>query len=213
MNPSDVFRRFINDKLDSQNEFKMNSSAMNSSAYYLTYILYRFAEDVLDLHNESKRRKKKRRELSDLDKGILAGRYIIIGKLLNRLASMGIFEALPVSLQQHITPSSLVEDLERGELANIWLLGDAFMQKSKEVAYKSVDLRALFEEIITEGIALQGKQSEFDEGQLMGYSFCLLTLYNQAWVFVPKLFYSLPKKLRNFIPEHLRSVKKSDLGL
>ena len=187
---------------------------MNAAADYLMYVLEQRIDYVLDLKNGFKKRKrKKRRELSDLDKGILAGHYIVIGKLLNRLASMGIFESLPVSLQQHITPSSLVGDLEREELANIWLLYDAFMQKSEEVAYKSVDLRALFEEIITEGLLLQGKQSEFDEGQLMGYTSCLLTLYNQAPMFVPKLFYSLPKRLRNFIPEQLGSIRKSDLGL
>jgi hypothetical protein len=46
-----------------------------------------------------------------------------------------------------------------------------------------------------------------------GLFFCFLTSYNQAQVFVPELFSSLPKKLRNFIPEQLGSIKKSDLGL
>ena len=186
---------------------------MNEAAYYLMQVIEQRIDFVLDLKNEYKRKWKKNRELSDFDKGTLVGHYIIIGKLLNRLASMGIFASLPVSLQQHITPSSLVEDLERGEVANYWLLSDAFMQTSDEVAYPSVNLRALFEELITEGILLQGKQSEFDEGQLDAYLACLLTLYNQAPLFVPKLFYALPKKLRKFIPEQLRYTKKSDIGL
>ncbi len=178
---------------------------MNAAAHYLMQVLKYFIEDVFDLKNGFKRRKKKKRsELSDLDKGILAGHYIIIGKLLNTLASMDIFKALPVSLQPHITPSSLVEDLKRGELANLGILDDAFIQKSEEVAYKSVDLRTLFEEIISEGLVLKGSlQSEFDEGKILGYSFCLLTLYNQAPVFVPKLFKALPKKLRHFVPESI----------
>lgn len=55
------------------------------------------------------------RKLSDFDKGVLAVESVGMGKLFNRLELMGAFECLPVSLQQHITSASLVEDLERGE--------------------------------------------------------------------------------------------------
>ncbi|MCU0318324.1 MAG: hypothetical protein MUC61_03260 [Amoebophilaceae bacterium] len=184
---------------------------MNEAVCYLLFVIDHRIDRVRDLKNEYGWRIW--RKWSDFDKGWLAGEYAVIGKLFDRLASMGVFESLPVSLQQSITSSSLVEDVARGELANVRLLGDAFMKRPREGAYKPLDLRALFEEIITEGILLQGKKSEFDEGKLASYSFGLLTLHNQAEILVPKLFYSLPRKLRNFVPEHLCCVKKSDLGL
>jgi hypothetical protein len=184
---------------------------MNDSADYLMHILERFVRERV-LYDQ-KRLKKKRWRGDQFIEGHLSGHYLVIGKLLNTLESMGIFEALPVSLQQHITPSSLVEDMKRKKFANLRLLDDAFMQTVEEVVYQPVNLRVLFEELITEGILLQGKQGEFDEGQLFAYSFCLLSLYNQAEVSVRDLFYALPKKLRKFIPEQLKYIKKSDVGL
>ncbi len=186
---------------------------MNESAYYLTYILEQLMYRVLE---EQEELKEKIWKVDHLLEGILAGRYlfIFIGKLFDAAASLGMFKALQKDLQQHITPLVLVEDLKKGDLRQIKLFHKVFGDTCDEVSYPDLDLRALYEEIITEGILLQGKQSEFDEGQLMGYSFCLLTLYNQAPVFVPKLFNALPKKLRKFmLCEQLRSIKKSDLGL
>jgi hypothetical protein len=178
---------------------------MNESAYYLGEVLEQLIRYVLYLKKELKGKRK----ADDLKEGIISGYYAVIGKLFDAAASLGVFEALPKDLQEHITPLTLVEDLKKGDLTRIIRLRDAFRNTSDEVAYGDLNLRALFEEIITEGLLLKKNvQSEFDEGKTDGYSFCLLTLYNQVWVFVPELFDALPKKLRTFVPESLSGTRK-----
>ena len=172
---------------------------MNESAYYLGQMLERLIHDAIDLQSELKKKK-----ADDFREGILAGKYLVIGKLFDAAASLGVFEALPKDLQEHITPLTLVEDLKKGDLTRILQLRDDFRNTSDEVAYGNLNLRALYEDIIAEGLLLKKtRQSEFDEGELMGYSFCLLTLYNYVEFFVPELFDALPEKLRKFVPESL----------
>ena len=186
---------------------------MNESAHYLGEVIEQLIFYVRDLQKELKALKRKWIFVSsddvELTQGILNGHYIVIGKLFNAVASLGIFEVLPKALQQEITPAVLVEDLKQGELKRICLLYKAYRETWYDVEYGDVNLQALFEEIIAEGLVLKHNlQSVLDEGTLTGYSFCLLTLYNQVEFFVPKLFKALPKQLRKFVPESLGAAYK-----
>jgi hypothetical protein len=171
----------------------------DSTLYFLGEVLEQLFERTIEYKEDLERRE------SELDEGLLAGYYLVIGKLFNEAKAMGLFAALP-SPWKGATPESLMSDSKQGRytFSRVLQLTDTFIRASEQLVHRPFNLRRVFEEIISEGLLLKGSlRSEFDEGKILGYSFCLRTLYNQAPVFVPKLFKALPKKLRNFAPESI----------
>jgi hypothetical protein len=171
----------------------------DSTLYFLGEVLEQLFERTIEYKEDLERRE------SELDEGLLAGYYLVIGKLFNEAKAMGLFAALP-SPWKGATPESLMSDSKQGRytFSRVLRLRNTFMRASEQLVHRPFNLRRVFEEIISEGLLLKGSlRSEFDEGKILGYSFCLRTLYNQAPVFVPKLFKALPKKLRHFAPESI----------
>lgn len=77
-------------------------------------------------------------------------------------------------------------------------LRKAFRDTHDSVTYGNIDLKSLFEEIISEAQVIANNLiSYFDLDMLRGYSFSFDTLYVQTEFFIPKLLKKLPKKLRN----------------
>lgn len=175
---------------------------MNSSAYYLGEVLELLVSRALDKQEDLKEKpfgiSKWDVEGPGLDEGILEGYCIVIGKLFQCAASIGIFKALPEGLQETITPETLVEDLKKGDTKRMLQLRKAFRDTHDSVTYSDIDLKSLLEEIIDEAQALKGNlTSYFDEGKLMGYSFSFDVLYVQIEFFIPELLRKLPRKLRD----------------
>jgi len=176
---------------------------MNSSVCYLGVVLEMLVRSVLEDQKELQETK----EVSDapgFDEGVLEGYYIVIRKLFKAAASISIFKTLPEKLQENITAETLVEDLKKGYVKRMLQLRKAFRETQDSVAYGDIDLKTLFEEIITEAQTIENNlTSYFDLGMLRGYSFCFDTLYVQAEINFPELFKKLPKKLRKLDPEFI----------
>ena len=175
----------------------------DSTIYFLGEVLEQLFERTIEYKQALKRRE------SELDEGIFAGYCIVIGKLFNEAKAMGLFAALP-SPWKGATPESLMSDIKQGKytFSRALRLRSTFMRASEKLVHRPFNLRRVFEEIISEGLLLKGNlRSEFDEGKMVGYSFCFRTLHNQAPVFVPELFKALPKNLRRFVPESIGAAK------
>jgi|SRR3569832_269179 len=178
---------------------------MNSSAYYLAYVLEFHIHNILDLQKDVQKEKRSGKSTDcEFEQGILAGYYMGVGKLFDTVASLGIFEALPKNLQKDITPTSLVEDLKKGVIKPMLQLRSAFRATCPKVSYGTLNLKVLLEELIADAQLLRASaQSEFDQGKLTAYYRIVDWLYDQAEFFVPELFDALPKELRDFNTESI----------
>jgi hypothetical protein len=177
----------------------------------MTTIVY-YLEEVLDQLIEKAIAVKKEDLQSEFDEGILWGYYFALRKLLDIATVLDFINYLPKKLQD-FDPASLVKDLSKGNMTAMQTIENA-VKASLEGAHEESYLRVVLEQLITDAIDFRESvetKNDFDDGKSFAYYCTILTLLNQAEGF--GLSDNLPEVLRNFIPEQLGFIKKSDLGL
>lgn len=175
---------------------------MNTIVYYLQEVLEQLIEKVPITTDEYK---------VEFDKGKLWGYYFSLSKVLSIAEIFGFTNYLPENLKD-FDPETLIKGLRNGvvfrkEKRNA-------IGTSTAIRHKDSYLREVLEQLIGDAIDLREGvrvKNDFDDGIFFAYYCTILTLLNQAEGF--GLSGDLPEFLRDFIPEHLSSVRKSDLGI